>query len=137
MTREEKKLYLNQYLDLKKQIDILTEEYHFWEETSKSVPIAKLELSGIHGSRKKSEPITKHIDICIKIAEIQEQAKDKLIEILDVINELESPEQKAVLEYRYINDLYFHEIADKMGYSLQHVYKIHASGLENIRVNAN
>lgn len=135
MNREEKKRYLNSYLDLKREIDILTEDYHFWEETSKAVPTANWESLGIH-SGYHSEPLMKHVDICIEIAEKIEQAKQRLKEILSAIDTVANADQRSVLKYRYINGLYFHEIAKKLGFSLDNIYTLHRNGLDEIEFNS-
>ena len=139
MNREEKKDYLNSYLELKRQIDILTEEYHFWTETSQSVPASRLEASGIHGNRKKDKNIKyidKHISICETIMEIQEEAEQKLKEILSVINSVHNANQRTVLKYRYINGWHFYKIARKMNYNLDHIFRLHRMGIDNLPENA-
>ena len=135
MNREEKKKYLSSYIELKRSIDSLTEEYHFWEETSRNIPISRIDATGIHGSRKKQEPITKHIDICITIQKKQEEAKKKLNEIVSVIDTLDNSDQRSVLRYRYINGYYFSEIARKMKFSLDHIFTLHRNALDNLTVN--
>lgn len=133
MNREEKKQYLNSYLELKREIDVLIEDYHFWEETSKSVPIANLQNLGIH-SGKRTEPLTTHIDICIEIADKIELAKLKLEEILSAIDTVSNADQRSVLKYRYVNGLYFYEIARKMHFSLDHTYRTHLRALDNVKM---
>ena len=135
MDRQEKKKWLRSYLDLKHQINALAREYEFWEEKSTSIPISRIEATGIHGSRKRNEPLTKHIDICIKINEMQEEAKTKLYEITTVINSVSNPEERSVLRYRYINGLYFYKIAKEMHFSLQHIYRLHDRGLDNLVID--
>ena len=134
MNREQKKKYLSAYIELKRSIDSLTEEYHFWEETSRNIPISRIDASGIHGSRRKTEPITKHIDICITIQKKQEEAKNKLNEIVSVIDTLDNSDQRSVLRYRYINGYYFSEIARKMKYSLDGIFKLHRKGLDALNI---
>lgn len=139
MNREEKRAYLNGYLDLKREIDSLTEEYHFWEEQAYSIPITNLNNFGIHGTGRK-EPLTKHLDICVQIQEKIEQARKKADEILNVIDSLEykdkhsEADQRSVLRYRYINGLYFHEIAKKMGCTIDNVYVLHRNGLNSLDI---
>ena len=134
MNREEKKKYLNSYIELKRNIDSLTEEYHFWEETSRNIPISRIDASGIHGSRKKQEPITKHIDICITIQNKQKEAQKKLNEIVSVIDTLDNSDQRSVLRYRYINGYYFSEIARKMKYGLDNIFKLHRHALDALEL---
>ena len=137
MDREQKKEYLNSYLELKRQIDILTEEYHFWTETSQSVPVSHLDASGVHGNRNKDKNtkyIDKHISICKTIMKIQDEAEQKLIEILSVINSVNNANQRTVLKYRYINGWHFYKIARKMNFD--HVFRLHRLGIDNLPENA-
>ena len=133
MTREEKKRYLNAYSELKHRIDSLTEEYHFWEEEAKSVPIANLNNMGIHTSKKR-EPLTKHIDICIEIAELIDQAKIALKKIISAIDSVDNPDYRKVLMLRHVDCLFFHEIAKRLNYSLPGVYKIYRQALDQLSV---
>ena len=135
MTREEKKEYLSGYLKLKQRIESLAEEYHFWEETAKSIPISRIEATGIHGSRSNKQPLIKHLDICADITKLQKQAEKAMNEIMDCIDELDNVNERNVLTYRYINGIQFFKIAEKMDYSTQHVFKLHSDALKKIRVH--
>lgn len=139
MNREEKRAYLSSYLDLKREIDSLTEEYHFWEEQAYTIPTTNLNNFGIHGTGRK-EPLTTHFDICIQLEEKIKEVEQKLKEILAVIDSLQNKDQqseadqRSVLRYRYVNGLYFHEIAKKMGCTLENVYVLHRNGLNSLDI---
>ena len=135
MTREEKKEYLSGYLKLKQRIECLAEEYHFWEETARSIPISRIEATGIHGSRTNKQPLMKHLEICDEIEKLQIQAEKAMKEIIGCIDELDNINERNVLTFRYINGIQFFKIAEKMDYSLQHIFKLHSDALENIRVH--
>lgn len=49
------------------------------------------------------------------------------------IGTLDSFLERAVLEMRYIDNMKFEEIAEKLNYSLPHVFTIHAAGLRHLR----
>lgn len=136
--REEKKKYLNAYLELKRKVEALTEESNFWYETSVSVPIGRIEATGVKSSGKpKKDTVIEHLDICLKIEKIQQEAQQKLEEILSVISEVDDADQRSVLTYRYINGLYFFEIAKRMKYSVQNVYILHSKALDNVKIRVN
>ena len=112
---------------------------HFWTETSQSVPVSHLDASGVHGNRNKDKNtkyIDKHISICKTIMKIQDEAEQKLIEILSVINSVNNANQRTVLKYRYINGWHFYKIARKMNYNLDHVFRLHRLGIDNLPENA-
>lgn len=55
-------------------------------------------------------------------------------EISDKIERLENEDEKDVLFYRYIKLMKWEDIAVELGFSWQHVHKIHARGLNNFVV---
>ena len=135
MNREEKMNYLNSYLELKREVDILAEEYHFWEETSRGIPISRLDASGVHGNRKKDKSvkyIDRHIEICNLIEKKQKEAEDRLKEILATINTLEDPRHRSVLKFRYISGYRYYDIAKEMHYNIDHVIRLHRDALNNM-----
>lgn len=54
-------------------------------------------------------------------------------EIISAIESLPSESEKAILRLRYINGDKWEDIADKLTYSLQHVYKIHGTALIHLK----
>lgn len=58
----------------------------------------------------------------------------KCKEITDKIERLEKEDEKDVLMYRYIRLMKWEDIAIQMGYSWQHLHKIHAKALKNFRI---
>ena len=135
MTREEKKQYLYAYLDLKRDVERLAEEYHFWEDKSKSIPISRLEKSGVHGNRKKSKSvkyIDKHIHICQTIAKLQEEAEQKLQEILTAINSVKNSNQRSVLKYRFVSGYTLYRTSREMHYTIDHIKTLERQGIDNL-----
>lgn len=55
-------------------------------------------------------------------------------EITSAINDMEDETEKTLLTYRYIKRMKWEEIAVKMGYSWQHIHKIHARALRNFKM---
>ncbi len=58
----------------------------------------------------------------------------KCKEITDRIERLEDEDEKDILMYRYIKLLRWIDISDKMGFSQQHVHKIHLRALKNFKM---
>lgn len=54
--------------------------------------------------------------------------------VQDSIEALKDGREKELLTLRYIRGLKWEEIAVKMGYSWQHIHKIHARALKNFRI---
>ena len=58
----------------------------------------------------------------------------KFKEIRDRIERLEDENEKDVLVYRYILGMKWEDIAVKMGYTWQHIHRIHSNALENFKM---
>lgn len=78
-------------------------------------------------------------DIIIKIIDLENRIKDdmkKLVEqkaeIVDTISCIGSPEQRAVLEKRYLCFMTWEEVAANTKYSIQHVFRLHGQALKKV-----
>lgn len=61
----------------------------------------------------------------------------KCEEISEEIEKMENENEKDVLINRYIRLMKWEDIANKMGYSWQHIHKIHAKALKNFKLPDN
>lgn len=55
-------------------------------------------------------------------------------EITNKIERMNNEDEKDVLTYRYIRLMKWEDIAVRMGYSWQHIHKIHARALKNFQL---
>lgn len=55
-------------------------------------------------------------------------------EIRNRIERMEDENEKDVLTYRYLGGMKWEDIAVKMGYTWQHIHRIHSSALKNFNV---
>lgn len=74
-----------------------------------------------------------------KIVDLQEEINndiDALVdlkaEIIRTIKKLSNPEHQIILEQRYLQYVKWENIAVEMGYSIQHVFRMHDSALSEI-----
>ncbi len=79
-----------------------------------------------------------------KVIELENKIKNKLYKLNDfqekLLSELEKIEnidEKILMESRYILNLKWESIADKIGYSLSQTYRIHGKILENFKMTLN
>lgn len=79
-----------------------------------------------------------------KVIELENKIKNKLYKLNDfqqkLLSELEKIEnidEKILMESRYILNLKWENIADKIGYSLSQTYRIHGKILENFKMTLN
>lgn len=54
-------------------------------------------------------------------------------EIRNRIERMEDENEKDVLTYRYLRGMKWEDIAVKMGYTWQHIHRIHSSALKNFK----
>lgn len=139
------KEYLEQYQKAKRKIERL-----YWdiEELQTLAEGCSKPLDGMpHGSGLKNPTehfILKKIDKEKELEEQIETTQNLLIEIETIINEIENPELADLLHYRYIEGLQFetdkyyikrtksNAIADRLGYSPRHVYRMHSEALKEV-----
>lgn len=80
--------------------------------------------------------------IIVKMMEIENEINadiDLLIdlkkEIMTIIKSINNPEQQTLLELRYLCFKTWEQIAVDMGYSIQHLFRIHDKVIKNIRTS--
>ena len=72
-----------------------------------------------------------------KIIEMEKQITqlyDFQVELSEKIDKMKDPNEKLVLRYRYVLNLTWDQIADKMCYSLMNVHRIHKRALNNFKL---
>lgn len=81
-------------------------------------------------------------DIIIKIIELEDRIRDEMRRLVDLkseimtsISSVEDPEQRCVLEKRYLEFKKWEDIAEEMNRSLRSIYRLHGEALKNVRVN--
>ncbi len=82
---------------------------------------------------------SKLADTVVKIVDLQREINDDIDKLVDLksgirrtIETVQDNEQKALLEMRYLNFITWEEIAVKLGYSMQHTYRIHDNALKSV-----
>jgi DNA-directed RNA polymerase specialized sigma subunit len=80
-------------------------------------------------------------DVIVKIVAIENEINadiDRLVElkqeIIRVIKMVENPEYRILLELRYLCFKEWRDIADELGYSIRHIYRMREEALEKIIV---
>ena len=80
-------------------------------------------------------------DVIVKIISMENEVNadiDRLVdlkaEIMRVIKAVASPEHQTLLELRYLCFKPWKVIADRMGYNVRHVYRLHDEAVESITI---
>ena len=56
-------------------------------------------------------------------------------EIYRAIRTVEDPTRRLLLEYRYIHGLTWEQVAERMGYDLRWVHRLHGKALGQLHIN--
>lgn len=85
-----------------------------------------------------SDPMSKYIINLEKYELKQKKLMDQYVEARDImielIDRLEIPCQRDVIQYRFMNGLKFYEIAEEIQYSEAQTYRIYADAIEALEV---
>lgn len=103
--------------------------------TSMTATVADVRVSGTHDVHK----FDRYADLSEKIDSIIEEQLKIKVEILTLINEVKEHKFRIVLIDRYVRFMTWEEIAVSLGYSYQHINRLHIAALlmvaENLRKN--
>lgn len=129
----ESKAYLGRVYSLSREIEQLKEEIQQMEEMVVSI-------QAINYSERVQTSFSKDLaDIIQKIEDYKASLEEKVSEYISLVAEVTSKIReiddmviREVLARRYVLFLKFKAIADDLGYSIQHVYRLHTVGLKEI-----
>lgn len=134
MTIEEKKEYLRGFQRLNREIE------------QKQFSLSKLidsrdRITTILSDMPKGNNSKDRTLISDEIIDLQKDLQDKLkramisrMEIKNKIEEIEEIDERIVLIYRYIENLKFEDIADRMSFSIRSIFDLHSKALKNIKI---
>ncbi len=82
--------------------------------------------------------------LCVQVLRLKKQLEVKVLEleqsrfdILEIINSIKLQKIKRILELRYIDCFEWEFIAEKMGYSLRHTYRLHKKAINMVEEKFN
>lgn len=132
-TSHDKIKYLSQYRWLDKEIDRkLEEKERLIALACRVAPELSLEPKGGGSIYKSSDIVAKIVDLEAEInADIDELINLKK-DIENKINQLDSPRERLLLKYRYIDGKQWSEIVSDMGYAWAQVHRIHRRAIEKM-----
>lgn len=71
-------------------------------------------------------------DLDVQLRELRTQKADLVIEVADAIDRLEDDREKTILCAYYVGRVSMEGIADKIGYSLSHCYRLRRQGVQHL-----
>jgi len=133
------KAYLSQALFLDQKIDskfIQLEYLRSLAEKSISV-LSDMPSGSITINDKMANIIAKIVDLETELKTEIETLLDLKKEITQVINSVKDQELSVLLEMRYLANMDWHTIADKLKYELRNTYYLHGKALQQVKIERN
>lgn len=139
--RMDKKEYLKQHRLLNRMIELDLEELKRIRELSVSVSSIAFDRDYIQTTRNTRAPFEKWLDkiniLEIKIANEVNLFMDLKLQILETIEQLESIDEKLVLNYRYVKGLEWDEICSLLFASERTIFRWHGNALAKLKLPEN
>jgi len=126
--------YLSQAYRIDQRINSKLEQVQSLRELATKAT-ATLNDSPVSGSRNvhsMSDIIDKMIDLEAEINDDIDHLVDLKREIVAAIKRVENPEYQTLLELRYLCFKTWEHIAVALGYSIQHIHRLHDAALKKI-----
>ena len=102
--------------------------------TSTTATLSGMPHSPNRGSSKMADAVVKIVDLQHEINHDIDELVDLKQEITRRIKSIPNTEFQLVLEKRYLCFMPWEQIAVDMGYSIQHIYRLHDWALQNFSV---
>ena len=125
------KEYLRQLWQLDREINI---KYQELEHLRASIGIRAMRQGDVVVSGETSDPVADTVTKIISMEEYINRKIDNLIDlrrkITDQIDGMESRTFRNILTCRYVLMQNWEDVAESMGYAVQHCYRIHGRALQ-------
>ena len=126
---------LKSYNDICNRIDLLKEVYDRIQNTMQS-PKCMIITDMPRGGGGKSDMMLMSFEKLEKLEQDIQNEQDKLIPLLDdirnIIESIEIVRHYEVMTWRYIVGLTWEEVAERMGYDIRHVTRLHGQALNRL-----
>lgn len=126
-----KKLYLKKGYKIRLEIDSKKAVLDDMRATLDGLKAIRISEKVQGGPLPSDENMVNRIDKVIEEEKKLENLYDFMSDLSKEIDKIEDVVERALLRYRYFLGLTWEEIADKMGYSLRQVHRIHKRAIEN------
>ena len=134
---KEKISFLSRPARLDRKIDLDLERLSALREYAKSVRSSPLEEK-VASSGTGEARFTDIVDKIYELEKLIDEETDKLVdlksEISEAINSLADYEEQTVLYFKYVFNLSFAQIADKMLVSKSKAFTLHESAISHIKI---
>lgn len=138
MTNQEKKKWLLEYRKLDQDIERDMEELQRLKSRAEKITSS---VSGMPKGGNQGDRLQLAVD---RICELEERLNGKIDaavkrrkEMEAAITTVEDRTLQLILRYKYIDDMHWDEIAEKIHYSFRHTTKLHGKALTQIKMPHN
>lgn len=104
--------------------------------TSATATLSGMPHSPNRASSKMADAVVKIVDLQHEINDDIDQLVDLKREIMRLVKAMPNTEYQLILEKRYLCFMTWEQIAVDMGYSIQHVYRLHDNALKQVQLPA-
>lgn len=132
---EKKKEYLNGYKSAKRKEQRILEEIQELRLHEMFPHLQGDSMPHAHNQRDLSDYAVKLEGLLDDLEEERTKAVRKYTEIRKQIRKVKDETEQEVLEKRYMMDMTWEDIAEKMGHSTRNIYRIHGKALEHFKIN--
>ena len=134
-----KKQYLRQGYKIRQEIKIQRDILNELENNLDNVKSFDYSKDKLQGGPVQDDTIM--IEKINRIIEVQEIIREKETELKRIqanlyleINRLTNTNEKILLQARYILNETWEQIAERLGYSVRQIHRVHSSALENFKI---
>ena len=133
-SRNSKKEFLQSYSANEKEIARLEDELESWESRAERVTACFDHIRGSSGDDR----IQYAVDM---LCELRAALYDRLVDSTEIrldiercLEQLNDPRLKLIMEYHYIDDMKWEDVADKMNIEYRWLMRLHNRALDSITV---
>ena len=134
MTKNE----LKEYRAVANEIEIIKEKLEYLEE--KKTSVKSQVISDMPRSSSENERLSTLLAEIEEVTELYNEKMSRLIKsqfkIENTIDILDDATERNLMRLKYLDGFTWEEVAVEMGYSWQHIHRIHNKILKKIRQNA-
>ena len=135
MTNQEKKAWLGRYRQLDQRIGQLAEEISLWRSRAQKItPSYEGQPRGGGEDRLQSA-----VEMILQLEKEADREIDALValkgEIRRAIRTVEDSTLRLLLEDRYIHGLTWEQVAERMGYGVRQIHRLHGESLSQLKTS--
>ena len=129
-----KKQYLKQGYRINLEIESKNEVLQELKANLDGLQAIKLTERAQGGKIPSDENIVNRMSKILDMEKQITELHDFQVKLSEEINKMKNVNERLILRYRYVLNLTWAQIADKLGYTLRQVHRIHETAIKNVIV---